>query len=265
MKWGASATKDAWETDNARPVPVPYNKLDKVINPKGGNVAVVIAAPGVGKTTFLLNWSVRSGARVLYISSDTSPHDFTVQLACLSTGEPRSIVEGRLRSSDTWREEYARHISERYPNLVLDFSPRPTMAQIRTKAMALTELWGEAPEMIVMDTASNVAMSDMADNAEWQRVWLESIGIAREFNSFFVFAHHVKVGPARTGRVAPEMSDGLWGCDQFPEFVFGLHSPAARQMVCTVRKNRGGRKDVPVAFRAEFSTAEILELERPEG
>ena len=257
MRWAAAATQSAWEEGNARSVPVPWTKLDQVIRPKGGNCCVVMAAPGVGKTTFMLNWAVRSNAKTLYISSDTSPHDVTAQLGALATRDDRSMVESRLMESRVWREEYAKAIFAKYPNLVLDFAPRPSMGDIRNKAEALTELWGEPPELIVMDTASNVAMKDMSDNAEWQRVWLQSISLARDLNTFFVFAHHVKQGPARSGRVAPDLNDGLWGCDQFPEFVFGLHSPASNELVLTVRKNRGGLKDVPVKMRATLATARI--------
>lgn len=259
MRWGAHATKDAWSETNASVLPVPFEKLSKIIRPKGGNCGILIAAPSCGKTTFLLNWVVKAGVKVLYISSDTSPHDLTSQLASLATGEKREVVEKRLRTSQTWRSEYAEAISSKYPNIVVDFTPSPSMHRIRMKAIALAEVWGVPPEMIVMDTASNVEMKDMGDNAEWQRVWLESISIARELNSFFMFAHHVKQGPARSGRVAPEMSDGLWGCDQFPEFVFGLHAPMANRVVFTVRKNRGGMRDVPVNFHADFSRSNLEE------
>lgn len=259
MRWAAVATSSAWEEGNARPVTVPYPRLSHIIRPKGGNTGVIIAAPGQGKTTFMLNWVVKAGMKALYISSDTSPADVTAQLGALATGNERRLVEQQLAANMTWRREYATAIYRKYPNLILDFSPRPTMAEIRNKALALTEMWGEPPEIIVMDTASNVAMEDMSNNAEWQRVWLDAINLARELNCFFLFCHHVKQGPARGGRVAPELNDGLWGCDQFPEFVMGLHTPDAGQLTLTVRKNRGGAKDVPVRFDVDFPRADIAE------
>lgn len=262
MRWAATATKSAWEEDSARPVPVPWEKLNSVIKPKGGNIGIVMSAPGVGKTTLLLNWAVHSNMKTLFISSDTSPHDITAQLGALATGHERRLVEQRLMGGHTWRQEYSRAIYDKYPNIVLDFAPRPSMADIRAKAIALTELWGEAPEMIVMDTASNVMMKEMDSNAEWQRVWLQSREIARSLNAFFMFAHHVKQGPARSGRVAPDLNDGLWGCDQFPEFVLGLHAERTDQMTLTVRKNRGGKKDVPVRLDADLARAKVSD---PDG
>lgn len=257
MRWAAAAAQSAWEEGNARPIEVPWKKLARVLRPKGGNTGVIIAAPGVGKTTLLLNWVVRSGVKCLYISSDTSPADVTSQLGALATGHVRQTVEERLSESATWRSEYAKAIYAKYPNIVLDFSPRPTIRDIRFKALALTELWGETPEIIVMDTASNVAMADMSNNAEWQRVWLQAISLARELNAFFIFAHHVRQGVARSGRVAPEMNDGLWGSDQYPEFVIGLHSPQAGRLMMTVRKNRTGPKDVPIPLKVSFPLARI--------
>lgn len=262
MRWAAAATQSAWEEGNARPIAVPWEKLAKVIKPKGGNVGVLIAAPGQGKTTVLLNWVVKTGAKCLYISADTSAHDMTSQLGALATGHNRRLVEERLTESATWRKEYAKAIFAKYPNLVLDFSPRPTMKDIRYKVLALTELWGETPEVIIMDTASNVAMDDMANNAEWQRVWLSAISLAREANAFFVFAHHVRQGDARGGRIAPQMNDGLWGSDQYPEFVIGLHTPNAGEVMLTVRKNRTGPKDVPIRLKVSFPLAKV---EDPDG
>lgn len=259
MRWAAAATQSAWEEGNARPVVVPWTKLGKVIKPKGGNCGVVIAAPGVGKTTFMLNWAVKSGMKTLYISSDTSPHDITAQLGALATGQERRMVEERLNATSTWRREYAKAIYAKYPNLVLDFTPRPSMRDIRNKALALTELWGVPPELIIMDTASNVAMKDMGNNADWQAVWLQAINLARDLNAFFMFAHHVRQGAARSGRIAPELNDGLWGCDQFPEFVMGLHMERSSELTLTVRKNRGGPKDVPVRFSVNFPQAEVGE------
>ena len=206
-----------------------------------------------------MNWILKSNARALFMSADTSPHDFTGQLGALATGETRSQVEGRLRSSATWRAEYGKHISEKHPNIVLDFSSQPKMHQIGARVGALTELWGKAPQIVVMDTASNVYMDDMGANSEWQRVWLEAIEIARTFNLFWMFAHHVKVGPARGGRVAPEMNDGLFGSDQFAEIVMGMHTPRPNTVDVTVRKNRTGPKDVPVRFDVDFARADFKE------
>lgn len=259
MRWASQATQDVWHATNTKAAPVPFPKLASIITPRGGNCGIVIAAPGVGKTTFLLNWMVKGNVRALYMSADTSPHDLTAQLGSLATGETRDQVERRLQQSSTWREEYGKHISSRFPNLVLDFSSQPRMEQIQHRVGALTELWGRTPEIIVMDTASNVFMNDMSSNAEWQSVWLSAIEIARTFNSFFMFAHHVKVGPARGGRMAPEMNDGLWGSDQFAEIVMGLHTPRPKTMDCTVRKNRTGVKDVPVRFEVDFARADVTE------
>lgn len=259
MHWASSATHEAWAEDQGADVVVPWERMSKVIRPKGGNCGVVIAAPGVGKTTFLLNWAAMSGMKTLFISSDTTVHDLTEQLGSLATNEMRRKVGERLSGNPEWRKKYAEAIYQRYPNIVVDFSPSPSTHDIREKVAALTDLWGMPPQMIVMDTASNVRMTDMGANAEWQRVWLECISIARDYNSFFVFAHHVKQGPARGGTIAPTAADGLWGADQFPEFVFGLHMPKMNVITCTVVKNRGGPKNVPIEFDVDLARAKFME------
>ena len=259
MRWASQATQEVWSSESSEVMPIPWPKLASLMRPRGGNCGVVIAAPGVGKTTFLLNWIVKSQGRALYMSADTTPQDLTAQLGALATGEERTAVETKLQSSSTWRQEYGQHISQTFPNLVLDFDPQPSLAGIAARTDALTELWGVPPQFIVMDTASNVRMKDRADNAEWQNVWLTANEIARTFSSFFVFAHHVKQGPSRSGRTAPEMSDGLWGSDTYAEFVLGLHTPRPGMIDATIRKNRTGRKDVRCRFVADLARADIEE------
>lgn len=260
MKWAATACQTTWEEEGGRHINVPFGKLSKVIRPKGGSTAVVMAGPGVGKTMLLLNWAAMSGMRTLYVSADTSAQDITVQMAALACDHPRSIVEERLASSEQWRADYAVAIFEKFPHMVFDFAQRPSTLDVRNKVAALTELWGSAPEFIVIDTASNIAKKENDSNGEWQRVWLESIAIARDFNSFLLFAHHLRMGLARNGRHAPELTDGLWGSDQFPEFVMGLHSERANEITLTVRKNRSGPKDVPVKFDVDFTKASVRSL-----
>lgn len=259
MRWAASNVAASWSEGRVKPLPVPWPSLANVIKPKGGNTMVLLAAPGVGKTTLLLNWAAQTNARTLFVSSDTSSQDMTAQLACIATGHLRSTVESRMLKSGVWRSAYAEKVLALHDNLVLDFAPRPTIQELRDKAVALTELWGRTPQFIVMDTASNVAMSDQGSYAEWERVWLACKEMARELNAVFCFAHHVRQGPARSGRLAPEASDGLWGSDKFPELVMGLHQDTPGQLTLTVRKNRGGRKDVPVRLDADLARAFISE------
>jgi len=261
MNWASVATYQSWTEENSRKIQVPWNKLSKIIRPRGGNVGVIIAAPGVGKTTFGLNWVNRTNARTLYVSADTNPTDVSAQLASMITGDERIIVEKRLETSNEWKTEYSKAVFERNSNLVLDFDPSPSIQSVWDKAIALTEMWAMTPEMIVIDTASNIEMSDKGDNAEWQRVWLACKDIARNLNSFVLLMHHVKQGDAASGRVAPQMADGLWGSDKFPEFVLGLHAPNPSELVMTVVKNRSGKKDVPVRLRPELERARILDPE----
>jgi replicative DNA helicase len=265
VRWVADATQSAWREDQARAIPVPWRRLAKLIRPKGGNVGIVIAAPGVGKTTLLLNWVAKSNLKTLYLSMDTSPMDITAQMASMVTGHERVIVERRMMESEEWRRDYAQAIYGQVPNFVVDFSPSLSVDQIRAKAESMAELWCETPELIVIDTASNIAMRDMGENAEWQRVWMQTKELARELNSFAILAHHVKAGPVKSGRVQPELSDGLWGCEQFPEFVFGLHAPSNHELILSLLKNRGGVKNVSVHLDAQLQLAQINDRESVDG
>lgn len=223
-----------------------------------GHTVFVIAAPGVGKTTMILNWVAKANVRTLYMSADTAQRDLTSQLAALATGTERRVVEARMEKEEFWREQYAASIQTAFPNLIIEDMPSPSLKDVQERMLCLTELWGETPQVVVLDTAGDIERpKSKSEYDEWLQLWQSIRELARKFNCVVMVAHHVRNGPARNGTQPPEMADGLFGSDKYPEFVIGLHTASAGVMQATVRKNRNGPKDVPVKLAAHLSLASI--------
>ena len=217
---------------------------------------MLLAAPGVGKTTLALNWAARSGARTLYCSADTDDELMFEQLASLATGHDREQIAGRL-DEGRWHSRYADAVKRRFPNLVLDFDP-PNLDVVGEKVEALTEVWGDTPQLVVLDTATDVERVN-DDPSSWIKNWIEGRTLARFFNTTVMWCHHVKSGPAASGRIAPSQADGLYNADRFSEIVLGLHTPGPDEMTVTVLKNRGGRKDIAFQLAADLAHARLDE------
>ena len=219
---------------------------------------MLLAAPGVGKTTVALNWAALSGARTLYCSADTDAELMTEQLASLATGHHRETVAGRMEDNPRWLARYADAIKWKYPHLVMDFEASPNINTVAEKCEALTEVWGETPDLVVIDTASDVNR-DTDDPSGWIRQWIAQRELSRFFNCTVMTCHHVKVGPAANGKVAPSQGDGLFNADRFSEIVLGLHTSGPSEITLTALKNRGGRKDVAFPLTADLEYCRVLE------
>lgn len=211
---------------------------------------MLLAAPGQGKTTFALNWAAEAGLRTLYCSADTDDRLVTEQLASIATGHDRESVKERLQT-ERWLGHYAGAIKARFPNLVVDFDSPIEIDVVAEKAEALTEVWGAFPELIVLDTASNIKRVS-EDNGAWEIVWQDVQELVRFFDCTAILPHHVKQGPARSGRQAPQQSDGLFNSDKYSEIVLGLHTSAPGESTLSVLKNRGGRKDIAFQLAADM-------------
>lgn len=264
MLWAAGSVNSSWRQGSVRSLPVPWPSLARVIRPRGGQQVMVLSAPGVGKTSLIVNWAALSSALTLYVSADTDQKLMSTQLACLSTGHSRQTVEQRLEHSSVWRTQYAASVREAFPNVVMDFTSSPRIQDLAAKAEALTEVWGDAPQLMVLDTASDVQKRG-EDWTAWQDTWLACREFARFFNCVVMLAHHVKSGPAAGGTTAPQQNDGEYKADKFAEIVIGLHNPAGNEMVATVQKNRGGKSRIPVRLEADHEYASIREPANTKG
>lgn len=209
---------------------------------------MLIAAPGVGKSTFALNWAVNSGLPALYFSPDTDERTLSIQASTLVIeGANRDQIEHLVEQQDAL---FIREVNAQLSSLVLDFRPAPSFKSIAEGIDCLVTYWGHAPRLVVIDTVSDI--HGRGDGYEaWQRQWLNLRTLARMYNLAIIGCHHVRGGMARTGKHPPQMGDAKYGADEYAELVLGFHRDAADHLVCSVLKNRTG----PVGHVAAFTAA----------
>lgn len=259
MRYAASSVRKAWSEQSVRPVPVPWPTLSRVIQPMGGQTAAVVAAPGVGKTTFALQWAAQARVPTLYASADTGPKILTANLASLATGHDSTKIKQRLAQGGDWVQTYADAIYRSFPHLITDFTSAPQLDVMAEKIEALCDVWGEPPSMVVIDTASDVARRGEGYESWEQGVWLPVRDMARWFNCLMVLCHHPKEGAASSGKVPLDMNAGQYKIHKFAEIVFGMYRSGHGQVTGQVLKNRGGRSDIPIPFNADLERARLTE------
>lgn len=141
----------------------------------------------------------------------------------------------------------------------MDFDPAPSLERIQARSVALAEVWGSAPELIVIDTASHLDRPN-DDYSTWQKQWLRIQDLSRLLPSVVLVNHHIGSGkPAASGTVQPDLNDGMYKPEQFAEIVIGAHRSAGNEMTVTVLKNRGGKSRFSVPLVTDFERAVIYE------
>src|SRR5437588_8454830 len=93
--------------NSGRKLPEPWPSLSRVdAQFHRGSLALVAAAPGVGKSAFAMNFALAAQVPTLYISMDTSPGDQVVRIVQNRLEKSRDIAEALLhesRRSNAWQ------------------------------------------------------------------------------------------------------------------------------------------------------------------
>src|SRR5699024_1585879 len=79
-----------------------------------GQLALIAAGPGTGKSAFVLNYALRSGVSCMYFSADS---DAFVQLArslAILGGLDMASAETMIRSEETRSEEHTSELQSRF-------------------------------------------------------------------------------------------------------------------------------------------------------
>ena len=231
---------------SGEPLPTVWESLDaEGTRFLRGQLALVAAGPGVGKSAFVLSYALRSKVSCLYFSADS---DAFVQLS-------RSLaILGGMNMTDSSNAVLAGDY-ERIKGLVGDvpirfnYAPSPTLDTITTQVHAYEELHGDYPELIVVDNALDVVMEggeiDQAQSLDALMAWLHEL--ARTTDACVIVLHHV-TGPYNDANQPIPLSGVKGQIGRVPELILTLHKALGEYggpdeiRVSTV-KNRGQKAD----------------------
>ena len=231
---------------SGEPLPTVWESLDaEGTRFLRGQLALVAAGPGVGKSAFVLSYALRSKVSCLYFSADS---DAFVQLSrslAILGGMNRTASSNAVLSGDY----------ERIKGLVgevpirFNYAPSPTLDTITTQIHAYEELHGDYPELIVVDNALDVVMEggdiDQAQSLDALMAWLHEL--ARTTDACVIVLHHV-TGPYNDANQPIPLSGVKGQIGRVPELILTLHKALGEYggpdeiRVSTV-KNRGQKAD----------------------
>ncbi|WP_301546715.1 AAA family ATPase [Gordonia sp. X0973] len=237
------------------PLPTVWESFDRIgARFLRGQLAMIAAAPGVGKSALALSYALQAGVRTMYFSADSDATEQIGRASSILTGAPLADTKAEFIAGEI-RDEV-----QRAP-IYWSFNAQPTLDDIDEEIDALYEAYLWEPEVVVIDNLTNV-LSGFAGNEEDPFGGLEALldhlnGLARRTGACVIATHHV-TGPHNDGVTAIPLS-GLKGqVGRVPQMVLTVHKRQAvgefspDMLVVSLVKNRGSKSDPTGRMTAEL-------------
>lgn len=211
-----------------------------------GQLCLVCAGPGVGKSALILTYALRAAVPTLYFSADSDAFTQLSRSLSILTGW------GMDRTTKMVREGDLGDAKDQFADIPIRFnySASPSLDQIEASVKSYEEVYGDFPSLVVIDNITNVRTGGK-DNDDDPFSGLEALmdylhDMARNTGSCVVGLHHV------TGRyndaADPIPLSGVKGqIARVPEMVLTLHKQSegyGPDLLCvSTVKNRAGKAD----------------------
>ncbi len=231
----------AWSTvlNKATPLPDVWKGLSsKQIKFRRGQVCMVAAAPNAGKSMFALVYAVKAAVPTLFFSADTDTTTVMMRAAAHTSGHSQVTVEQSLSSDSHY---YDKHF-DKLGHIKWVFDSSPSLDDIELEIKAYVELYGIAPELIVIDNLMNVAAESDNEWAGLRAIMIELHDMARKTEACVLVLHHVSEQSEYGSPTLPPARRAIHGkVSQLPALILTLgYDPDNAELKVAPVKNRFG-------------------------
>lgn len=223
-----------------RPIDIPFRGLAEYVDFRTGDLAVLAAAPGGGKTLVSTNWAWRSPDPILYLAQD-SPRSVLKRFAALALNRRVSdITEEEL---DYWADR-VKELGKR-EELVISTGAK-NVEQVEHMITALTEWLMQPPSVVFIDNLFDMRSegNSYMETTFYADVLpaLKQLAITKDVG--MVLLHHVTRGDEHgLGTERLRMKDLLFAGEREARHVWGVYRPRDRTVNVSVLKNQDGPAD----------------------
>lgn len=229
-----------------------------------GQTVLLAAEPNQGKSAVALwlsiHWaSSQHNLRVLYFSADSDEYTTWRRSTAAVLGQPQSYVD-HLRS-----HEAGTALASLKGRVAFDFETDPTYQHITEETVAFYELWGQYPDVIVIDNLMDVVGENEDEFAALIDHTRAFKRLARGTNSVCLMLHHCnEKGGDRQSSHPPARGDITGKVSKKPEAVITLNIPEPGLMQFAPVKNREGFQDksgqTSLTLRFDIDRMQISDL-----
>ena len=239
------ALKDKGE--EGEPLPPVFHQLDTIgVKYRRSWLVLVAAAPGGGKSAltsfqaFNMKYSAEERVPTLYFSADNDKLTFGCAAIAAAMGIHTNKAERLLEAGD--EEAYAM-LEKLTSHMWVSFQGGPSPRDIREELDAFAAVYGDWPQLIVVDNLMDVDGSEGGFDSErtTQDGILEFLKrIGRETGACVVVLCHV-TGEYTDGTRPIPRSALMNKIDKRPQLILTLHQADDNLLGVSVVKNRRGR------------------------
>lgn len=211
-----------------------------------GQLCLVCAGPGVGKSAFILSYALQARVPTMYFSADSDAFTQASRSVAMLTGWSVDRAATTVRGGDLGE---AAGIFEDMP-IRFAYSASPTLDEIEDHLKAYQQTYGALPHLIVIDNITNCDLESTQENAS---VSLEDLmdylhKLARDTGAMVIGLHHV-TGEFNDGDKPIPLSGVKNQIGRVPELIITLHRKkdlselGPDTLYVSTVKNRSGKSD----------------------
>jgi DnaB-like helicase C terminal domain len=220
-----------------------------------GQLVLIAAGPGTGKSALALTQAVKSRVPTLYMSADSDAYTQVSRAFSINTGLMMDETEKYARGEPVLPSTLERARELNQIPIRFNFLASPSLANIEKSMSAFDELYGEYPALTVVDNITNVR-NGTEDNAENPFGGLEMFldyanEMARETQSCVIGLHHVN-GPYNDQNRPIPMSGVKGQIGRVPQMILTLFKSGPGSVGVSPVKNRGAKFDPSGEWYAEL-------------
>ncbi len=220
-----------------------------------GQLVLIAAGPGTGKSALALTQAVRSRVPTLYMSADSDAFTQVSRSFSIHTGLTMNETEKYARGEPVLASTLEKAKDLNTIPIRFNFLAAPTLANLERSMEAFDELYGEYPALTVVDNITNVR-NGTEDNAEnpfgGLEVFLDYANeMARETQSCVIGLHHVN-GPYNDQNKPIPMSGVKGQIGRVPQMILTLFRSGPGTVGVSPVKNRGAKFDASGEWYAEL-------------
>ena len=209
---------------------------------------MVMALPGNGKTLFALWYAIQCGLPTLYFSFDSDEGTISNRAAAILMDKTTDEVEAMRDSPAVVEIEDSLSILQE--RVRFDFTGSPSMDDVYDETEAWVELFGDTPQLIIVDNLLNPRGGSDAEFTAMRDSMSGLQGLARDTGAAVMVLHHVNSSLlnsssplTRIYHDKPAQFGALMGqVGQLPEAIYSI-ARVGNQMKVAAVKNRDGIAD----------------------
>ena len=216
-----------WATSDIVRVPIGYSFFDDRTHGgmAPGQVMIMLARTGVGKTWFLTNVAVNNpNVPTVLFSLEMDGRYILERLASNYTGTSTTTIESTMREHG--RCDAIEMTSSSLPLLVIDDEPDLGLGDMTETLSDYESRFGARPRLVLIDylelvkTWGENQMDSVQSMARSMKVF------ARENDIAVIVLHQVKRGDSNAGHRPLDLTDGKFGGEESADYVLGMYKPS---------------------------------------